>query len=216
MVQARATGSSAFWASAPDSGYSVDNLPPNMPAPFTGNYATGSTTLHWGANHEADFLSYRLYRGSSPGFTPGPGNFVVEKSDTGFVDVVGGPYFYKLAAVDIHDNISPYAFLQPNGTLGVDDALPASLMLAPAFPNPARVSTTLRFALPHAARVTLVLYDATGRRVRELIDARLPAGEHSALWDGRGDSGSLAPSGLYFVALTSEGRMLRERLAILR
>jgi hypothetical protein len=216
MVQARATGTSAFWASAPDSGYSVDNLPPATPAPFAGNYATGSTTLNWGANHESDLQGYLLYRGSSPGFTPGPSNFVIATSNLTYVDAAGNPYFYKLAAVDIHGNVSPYAFVQPSGTLGVDDALPAELMLSPAFPNPARVSTTLRFALPRPARVTLSLYDASGRRIRALIDARLPAGEHSALWDGRGDSGTQAASGLYFVALTCEGRTLRERLAIVR
>jgi hypothetical protein len=216
MVQARALGSSAFWQSAPDSGYSVDNLPPNTPAPFTGNYAAGSTTLDWGANHESDFASYRLYRGSSPGFVPGPSNFVVEKSSTGFVDSPGGPYYYKLAAVDLHGNVSPYAFVKPNGTVGVDDALPSVLALAPASPNPAHEASTLRYDLPRAARVTLVLYDASGRRVRTLVDASLPPGRHSALWDGRNDGGAPCASGLYFVAFTAEGRTLQQRLAIVR
>src|SRR6266436_8333853 len=33
LLQARGVSGGAYWSSAPDSGYSVDNLPPAMPAP---------------------------------------------------------------------------------------------------------------------------------------------------------------------------------------
>ena len=48
-------------------GYSVDNLPPAMPAPF--RFERRQHAPPWGPNHEADFLTYRLYRGASAGFT---------------------------------------------------------------------------------------------------------------------------------------------------
>src|SRR5436190_23790464 len=62
---------SYFWASAPDSGYSVDNLPPVQPAPFNGQYFAGATHLHWNPNSDADLAGYRLYKGSTSGFAPG-------------------------------------------------------------------------------------------------------------------------------------------------
>jgi len=85
MVEARNGTSVAadHWFSAPDSGYSVDNLAPAAPAPFTDQYGAGSTALHWNPNHEADLAGYRLYRGSTPGFVPGPANFVADLPDTG-------------------------------------------------------------------------------------------------------------------------------------
>jgi len=216
LVQARSIVANAFWNAAPDSGYSVDNIAPATPAPFTGVYAGGSTLLDWGANHEADLAAYRLYRGSSAGFVPGPGNLVVETSSTQYTDAPGGPYVYKLAAVDLHGNVSPYALVVPSGTTDVGPTLPAVLALAPAFPNPARGSSTLDFALPREARVELALYDTGGRRVRTLVDATLPAGHHAARWDGRDDAGTLEPSGVYFVSMRSEGRELRRRLAFVR
>ena len=59
MVEARATTalSSPRWFSAPDSGYSVDNLPPAVPAPFTGQYVAGTASLHWNRNLEADLAA---------------------------------------------------------------------------------------------------------------------------------------------------------------
>jgi len=52
FVRAATATPGIFYDSPQDSGYSVDNLPPISPAPFTGAYASGATHLHWGANAE--------------------------------------------------------------------------------------------------------------------------------------------------------------------
>ena len=215
MVQARTAGTQ-HWESQPDSGYSVDNLAPGTPAPFTGTYASGAAALHWGANPELDLAGYQLYRGSSPGFVPGPGNLVVSKSDTGYVDPAGQPYYYKLCAVDVHGNLSGFALLQPSGTTEVEGALPAQLALARPQPNPASGATTLGFALPRAGRVELAIYDASGRRVRLLASGEHAAGEHVLAWDLRDEAGRPVGAGLYFVRLESAGSTLTRRLATLR
>jgi hypothetical protein len=217
MVQARTVGGAQWWNSAPDSGYSVDNLAPLTPAPFTGQYAAGTATLHWAANTAADLGEYRLYRGSSAGFVPGPANLVVTQPDTGYVDAAGAAFYYKLCAVDVHGNVSGFSTLLPSGTVDVPGAaLPRAVFLAPPAPNPARGATTLRFGLPRAARVELALYDQQGRRVRALLGGTQPAGERAIVWDGSGDSGRALPAGLYFVRLATEGRTFVSRLAVIR
>lgn len=217
MVQARAPSGPAFWNSAADSGYSVDNLPPLAPAPFTGAYLAGSTRLYWGPNQESDFAVYRLYRGSSAGFVPGPSNFVVEKPDTGYIDAPGPPVYYKLAAVDTHGNLSAYALLTPSGTLGAPpEGLPKALWLGAVTPNPTPGDAALRFALPRASTVSLRIFDASGRVVRELANGTLPAGDHISHWDSRASDGSKAASGVYFVELVAEGRTLRGRFVSMR
>ena len=72
IVEARSSTSISAdrWYSAPDSGYSVDNLAPAAPAPFTGTYSGGASVLHWNPNAEADLAGYRLYRGTSASFSP--------------------------------------------------------------------------------------------------------------------------------------------------
>ena len=217
MVEARASTSvsSDRWASAPDSGYSVDNLAPAQPAPFTGQYVAGTTFLHWNRNTEADLAGYRLYRGSSAGFVPGPGNLVATPSDTGYADAAGAPHFYKLTAVDVHGNESPVTTLLPDGTLDVGGTpVPVELSFAAPTPNPAGVATTLRYGLPRAAEVRLEVYDAMGRLVRRVASGSREAGAHTASWDLRDAAGRAVGAGLYFARLEVAGRVLARRIAV--
>jgi len=219
MVEARASTSISAdrWASAADSGYSVDNLAPLTPAPFTGQYASGTATLHWAVSTATDLAEYRLYRGSTAGFVPGPANLVVAQPDTGYVDAAGTPFYYKLCAVDVHGNVSGFGTLLPSGTVDVPGAaLPRAVFLAPPSPNPARGAATLRFGLPRPAVVEFALYDQQGRRVRSLLSGTQPAGERTITWDGRDESGRALPAGLYFVRLATEGRTFVSRLAVIR
>ena len=218
MVEARSSTylSSPHWFSAPDSGYSVDNLPPAVPAPFVGQYAAGTTSLHWNRNTEADLAGYRLYRGTSVGFTPGPGNLLAALPDTGYADAAGAPYIYKLTAIDSHGNESLVATLIPSGTVGVADAAPLALSFAAPSPNPARGAATLNYTLSRAGHVQLSVYDAAGRRVQVVRDGELPAGAHRESYLLRDETGRDLASGLYLVRLEAEGRVLTRRLIAIR
>ncbi|MBI5711712.1 MAG: T9SS type A sorting domain-containing protein [Candidatus Eisenbacteria bacterium] len=217
MVEARATYGSAHWDSKPDSGYSVDDLAPAPPSPFTGSYARGATSLDWGASHEADLAAYRLHRGTAADFTPGPGNLVTETGVTHVVDTPGFPAFYKLAAVDVHGNVSAYAFLQPAGVVDAGGpAPPRVLALVLASPHPARDGVTLRLELPQGGPVRLAIHDVSGRRVRTLADGTLPAGVWTRRWDARGETGAAVSSGLYFARLDAGGRTIVRRIVLAR
>ena len=71
-------------------------------------------------------------------------------------------------------------------------------------PNPFLTETSVSFELPFAANPHIIVYDATGRRVRNLLDRELPAGRHRILWDGRDDRGRLLFGGLYFIRADTE------------
>ncbi|MCC6349545.1 MAG: T9SS type A sorting domain-containing protein [Candidatus Eisenbacteria bacterium] len=216
LVLALASDGYSFWTSQPMSGYSVDNLAPAAPAPFTGEYAAGSATLHWGRNAEADLAGYRLYRGTVPGFVPGPANLVSALADTGYTDVAGQPYIYKLTAVDVHGNESPVATLSPSGTLAVDGSGAATLAFAPPSPNPANARTVLRYTLPGAGAVKLAIYDAAGRQVRVLAAGVREAGEHAEAWDLRDEGGRAVRAGLYFARFEAAGVARVRRVAVAR
>ncbi|HYE94827.1 MAG TPA: T9SS type A sorting domain-containing protein, partial [Rubricoccaceae bacterium] len=74
--------------------------------------------------------------------------------------------------------------------------LPTEYALERNYPNPFNPSTTIRYALPEAARVRLTVYDGLGRLVATLVDADLPAGRHQAVWDA-----SSVASGVYLYRL---------------
>ncbi len=216
MVQARnaGSGSVAFWSSPADSGYSVDNLAPATPAPFTASYAGGQTTLHWGSNVESDFALYRLYRSGVADFVPSSESLISEQGLPDFVDASAGHYFYKLAAVDVHGNVSAYATAFPSG---ITDAAPAGrprgVFLAPVAPSPMVGTASVRFGLPRAAQVSLAVLDASGRQVCQLVGRELEAGEHALSWRGDDASGHELPGGIYFLQLRAQGQVLVRRFA---
>jgi len=100
---------------------------------------------------------------------------------------------------------------------------PAGVVLYPNRPNPVRSSTRIPFAIgadspSGTARVTLRIFDASGRLVRTLLDGeetipavRLPA------WDGRDEKGHRVGSGIYYYRLTVAGKKdLSRRMVVLR
>ncbi len=212
MVRAQNASGTEYWDSAPDSGYSVDNLAPLVPAPFTAQYANGTTSLHWGVSGAADFAAFRLYRGDTPGFVPGPGNLVVAQPDTGYVDHAGVPHYYRLSAVDVHGNESAYAFVLPGGATDVPQGGSVAFALAGAWPNPSMGPLSVTFTLPEARAATLSLYDLGGRCVLEREVGALGPGRHTlALATDR----ALAP-GVYLVRLTQGTHAASARVAILK
>jgi hypothetical protein len=86
-----------------------------------------------------------------------------------------------------------------------DDLAPAVSALHQNAPNPFRAGTLFRFDLASPGPATIRVYSASGRLVRTLLTAPLPAGKFLAGWDGRDDRGGESPSGVYFVRLTVSG-----------
>ena len=198
------------WFSAPDSGYSVDDLAPVAPAGFTGLFAAGTTSLHWSPNAEPDVTLYRVYRGSYAYFPPAPANLVAEVAGTSYADPAGTPLIYKLCAVDAHGNVSPYVTFLPEVTTGV--AAPPRVFLELAGANPAPGAFPLRFGLAQRAHVTLAILDPAGRRVRTLARGEFEAGEHAAPWDGRDEDGRAVAPGLYFARFETAGFTATRRI----
>jgi hypothetical protein len=61
--------------------------------------------------------------------------------------------------------------------------------------------TTIRYALPKPAKVNMAIYNLLGMKIHTLVDAFQPAGNHSAVWDGKDEAGNSVPSGTYFYRL---------------
>jgi hypothetical protein len=53
-------------------------------------------------------------------------------------------------------------------------------------------------------RVQVSIYDVAGRKVRNLADRVLPAGEHRLRWDGTDDAGAKLARGVYFVRSSTQ------------
>ena len=83
-------------------------------------------------------------------------------------------------------------------------------------PNPFNPRTTLRFVLGSSGRAELSIFDIGGRKVRTLVDAVLPAGPQSAVWDGTDNAGSRLPAGVYWSQLRANGYESQRKMILIK
>jgi hypothetical protein len=97
-----------------------------------------------------------------------------------------------------------YYVLPDPGAVG-DGRAPADLTLSQNWPNPFHDATVLNFRIPESGPVKLTVIDVQGRVVATLVDRVMPAGGHSASWNGRNEQGRPVGEGIYFFSLTAGG-----------
>ena len=86
--------------------------------------------------------------------------------------------------------------------------VPKQSVLLQNYPNPFNPETWIPYHLSEAGDVTVLIYDATGSRIRTLLLGFQPEGyyqSHSraAYWDGRNDLGEPVSSDVYFYQLST-------------
>jgi photosystem II stability/assembly factor-like uncharacterized protein len=87
--------------------------------------------------------------------------------------------------------------LEINTTVQAETAvLLPEFNLSQNYPNPFNPSTTIKYSLTQAERVTLSIYDLLGREVVKVTDEEKPAGEYETTWNA-----SAYPSGVYFLRM---------------
>jgi hypothetical protein len=203
-----------LYASLPDSGYSIDNLPPDVPVLEIYDSLT-SRILAWQNSNVPDFTETCLYRGASPSFAPDTP--LMCSTATYFIESHLNRFWYKARSFDIHGNASEWSNeVVGQYPTGVPGAMPTVLRLYPNQPNPFNPLTTIKYDLPVDGRVTLRIYDIRGALVRTLVDTDLPRGSYQATWDGRDASGRGMASGSYFARLEAGGTVETVRMSLVR
>jgi len=99
---------------------------------------------------------------------------------------------------------------------GVGEAAAAAPRLVGNWPNPFNPKTDIRFTLPEAQSVRLVVIDAAGRHVRTLHEGPCAAGDHTVSWDGRDDAGRRLASGVYLCRLDTDGGGGMQKMLMLK
>jgi hypothetical protein len=91
--------------------------------------------------------------------------------------------------------------------------VPVRLALG-VYPNPLRSRTVVEYAVPVAGRVSVEVYDATGRVVRDLVGQSKAAGRYSVTWDGRAANGRRVAEGVYFCRLAIPTGTRQQKLVV--
>jgi len=100
--------------------------------------------------------------------------------------------------------------------VGEADGLPSEYALRQNYPNPFNPSTTIKFDLPMATEVYLVVYDLLGREVVSLVNEQMEPGYHQIVWKGETADGRAVPSGIYIARLVSQEYAKSIKMALLK
>jgi len=83
-------------------------------------------------------------------------------------------------------------------------------------PNPFSQNTQIRYQIPERGEVSLEVYDLTGRLVRTLVRKGEGPGVRIVPWDGKDQTGSLVPSGVYLYRLRAGDFISIRKLVLVR
>ena len=106
-----------------------------------------------------------------------------------------GKYNYRLKQIDFNGSFKYYDL-----TNEVSIGIPKQFELSQNYPNPFNPSTKINYDLPVDSKVSLKVYDMTGREVASLVNTTQIAGYYVVEFNV-----SNMASGIYFYTLTAEG-----------
>jgi hypothetical protein len=200
------------------SAHSVDNLPPVPPANVEGLRVDEATVhLMWTPNVEPDLDHYNVFRGVDSTFVPSPASRVAQPAVSSYDDAAytTDSTWYAVTAVDRVGNESAATRITPTWLLAAGmPAAPGVTFLGRFTPNPAYRGATIEYGLAHRGRVSVAVYDLSGRRVRSLVDGEAPAGVTLARWNLRDEGGARVGPGVYFVRMVAGPVRVTRKLVI--
>jgi hypothetical protein len=95
-------------------------------------------------------------------------------------------------------------------------AVPTTFSLEQNYPNPFNPPTEILYSIPQNARVSLIIYNTLGQKVRTLVAAPQAAGSYVVSWDGRNDAGERIASGLFIYQLKAGDRVATKKMLMMK
>jgi len=172
-------------ANAPDGG----NALPVELISFSANTINGSLVLTWNTATEVNNYGFEIESSNDKvtwslnGFVEGHGNSNSPKEYSFVTKDVAS--YYRLKQIDTEGS---YCYSDE-----IEITFNLSYQLNQNHPNPFNPSTTISYSLPKSTQVNLVVYNALGQQVVELVNETMDAGTHQVNFDA-----SQLTSGMYF------------------
>ena len=89
--------------------------------------------------------------------------------------------------------------------------LPIKTGLSDSYPNPFNPTTSINYGLSNDVYVEIMVYDASGRLVDELVNQNQTAGYHSITWNASNQA-----SGMYFAKMIAGDIVQTQKLILLK
>lgn len=102
------------------------------------------------------------------------------------------------------------------GVHGTNSNIPTDFHVFQNYPNPFNPSTIIRYSLPEAKRVKIVVYDISGKEIYLLADNFQKAGTYSITWTGKNNCGQQVASGIYFYSVQAGNYVQTKKMILLK
>ena len=169
---------------------------------FTSNVNVRDVKLNWITASEINNAGFDIERSDAginhwvkAGYVSGKGTTSTPTTYT-FEDkkLNSGKYNYRLKQIDNNGNYTYY-----NLSNQVEVGLPTKFDISQNYPNPFNPVTKIDFSLPLDAKVSIKLYDITGREIKTLVNDQRTAGYYTVQFNGSDIS-----SGTYFYRIMTK------------
>jgi hypothetical protein len=174
---------------------------------FSATAEKRDVTLKWRTEEEINNSGFDIERQTISGsgmnsewtkvaFVNGYGNTNTPKDYT-YTDgkLQTGKYNYRLKQIDFNGNYERFDLASPV-TIGV----PVKSDMLQNYPNPFNPKTNIDYSIAADGIVSIVVYDITGREVKQIVNDFRPAGYYTSEFDA-----SSFASGIYFYRITAPG-----------
>jgi len=192
----------------------IDGVLPVELSSFTSSVNNNNVALLWSTSSEENNKGFEIERSRENksdwvriGFVEGKGNSN-QNTDYSFNDskLNAGKYHYRLKQVDYNGNYK-YHNLSDAVYVGV----PEKFGLSQNYPNPFNPSTRIDYNLPVDTKVSIKVYDNTGREVANIVNTSQSAGYYSVQFNSENLS-----NGVYYCKMVAGDFSMVKKMLLLK
>ena len=198
------------------SGYQCAQPLPVEMISFSASVNVSNVVLAWQTSFEINNLGFEIYRSGKNntsernkiGFVNGGGTRNIQANYT-YTDskLSTGKYYYRLKQIDNNGNMQYYNL---NNLVEIKPG--NKFELSQNYPNPFNPVTKIDFVIPYDSRVTLKIFDISGREVYTIINNELKTADNYSV----SFNATNLSSGIYFYKLISDKITIVQKMIVIK
>lgn len=189
---------------------------------FVGSVIEDRVVLNWATASQTNNAGFRVLRSTDgenyeavsaliagAGTTDQLMDYMFEDTSLPAAEIV----YYVLEQIDLDGTVNlsnPIEVL-----LGARFTLPTEFASA-VYPNPFNPRTTISYDLPTNTDVSIIIYDAIGQEIRQLVSQHYTAGRYSVQWDAKDFMGRSVGSGVYIAKIKAGPNTAIQKMLLLK
>ncbi|MBP9192670.1 MAG: T9SS type A sorting domain-containing protein [Ignavibacteria bacterium] len=205
-----------FQTPAPNYSGSFSGVLPVELASFTSLINQNNVNLNWSTSNEVNNSGFEIERKltsensswNKVAFVNGNGNSTeLKKYNYTDKNLEIGKYNYRLKQIDFNGNFEYYE-LENEVIVGI----PTQFELSQNYPNPFNPATKINFTLPADTKVSLSIYDVSGRLVSTLINNEFKQANYYSV----SFNGASLSSGTYFYSIRTDNNNETKKMMLIK